>query len=203
MVPFRWNLFWRGAGRRLPAGLALVAYLVAVVGFPVPAFPHKDSGQPFPCQNHACGCRTAEECWRHCCCFTPEERWAWAREHHVEPPPYAEKPAALARHDGDEEPRGPSACCAHGRHADDGCCEHDHDSLPRSRAGWHWAFGVDTLRCQGLSTLWVSTGAALPPEAPLVWGPWPVPAGWLCSPEYHPVTVSDTPPAPPPRQPRA
>jgi hypothetical protein len=195
MYPFRWNLFWRGLRRRLTAGLALVAYLVAVVGFPVPAFSRKDSGQAFPCQNHLCGCQSAEQCWRHCCCYTAEERWEWARAHHVQPPPYAEKPAALVEDDGDD---GPHSCCAH-RHADKGCCEHDHDSPPPSRGGWHWAFGMDTLRCQGLGTLWVSTGAALAPEAPLVWGPWPAPVGWLCCLDDHPATVSDTPSPPPPR----
>ena len=30
---------------------------------PVPAAVHKDASQPFPCQNHPCGCRTAEQCW--------------------------------------------------------------------------------------------------------------------------------------------
>ena len=35
-------------------------------------------GGPFPCQGHRCGCVSAEQCWGHCCCFTPEQRLAWA-----------------------------------------------------------------------------------------------------------------------------
>src|SRR5262249_28876986 len=71
----------------------LVAYLLATLGLPLPAAARKPDDQPFPCQDHPCGCRTAEQCWTACCCFTPEQRWAWAREHHINPPAYAEKPA--------------------------------------------------------------------------------------------------------------
>ena len=79
--------------RRLIAVGAILAYLAAAIGLPLPpAVVIKDGGKPFPCQGHACGCQTAEECWRHCCCHTPEERWAWAEEHNVIPPEYAEKP---------------------------------------------------------------------------------------------------------------
>jgi hypothetical protein len=74
--------------------VALAGYLIAVTGFPVPAAAAKRAGIPFPCQNNPCGCQTAEQCWSGCTCLTPEQRWAWAREHNVEPPPYAERPAA-------------------------------------------------------------------------------------------------------------
>ena len=83
---------FRRALRRFGAAGVCVAYLIAALGIPLPASVHKDASQPFPCQDHPCGCQTAEQCWRNCCCFTPEERWAWARAHHVEPPAYAEKP---------------------------------------------------------------------------------------------------------------
>jgi hypothetical protein len=75
------------------AGVALVAYLIAAVGFPIPAAPLKTGGVAYPCQNHPCGCQSAEQCWRSCCCFTVEERWAWARANNVEPPAYAARPA--------------------------------------------------------------------------------------------------------------
>jgi hypothetical protein len=55
------------------AGLALLAYLVGALGFPVPAATQKPSAIAFPCQNHACGCMTAEQCWQHCCCFNHED----------------------------------------------------------------------------------------------------------------------------------
>jgi len=93
----RWtrrNQWWRPLARRLTAGLALTSYLVAVIGFPLPAAAAKDHSRRYPCENHACGCQTAEECWRHCCCFSPEAKLAWARANRVEPPAYAERAAA-------------------------------------------------------------------------------------------------------------
>jgi hypothetical protein len=88
------NTFWRPLPRRLSAGAALLSYLAATLGLPLPALSRKkEKNQPFPCQNNPCGCQTAEQCWQHCCCYTPEEHWAWARANHVTPPPYAVKPA--------------------------------------------------------------------------------------------------------------
>src|SRR5205814_10554872 len=81
--------------RRLAAAAALLAYAATAFGVPLPAATaRKNAGTPFPCQDHPCGCQTAEQCWSGCCCFTPEERWAWADAHHVTPPAYAQRPAA-------------------------------------------------------------------------------------------------------------
>jgi hypothetical protein len=120
MFSLRWSPCWRAWPRRLCAAVTLLAYLAAALGVPLPAAaPPKDRGEPFPCQDHPCGCRTAEQCWRGCCCFTPAQRWAWAREHNVTPPPYAEKPAAKSwrstrrryRAAGKAEPKATCSCC--------------------------------------------------------------------------------------------
>src|SRR5437764_8818198 len=113
MPPRRRHTLWHRLGRRLCAGVVLVAYLLTAGGVPLPLPPEKDLSQPFPCQDHACGCRSAEECWRHCCCYTPEEKLAWARAHGIEPPAYAERPAAeraepVCRHCAEHV----DACCA-------------------------------------------------------------------------------------------
>jgi hypothetical protein len=110
---------WRSLPRRLCAGLTLLAYLATVLGLPLPAPARPKSDEPFPCQDHPCGCRTAEQCWRSCCCFTPEQRLAWAKAHNVTPPPYAEKPAAKGwrtvrlrdREQGKNEPAARCSCC--------------------------------------------------------------------------------------------
>ena len=47
------------------------------------------SGEMFPCMDCPCGCNSAEQCWRSCCCHTLAERMDWAREHGVRPPEYA------------------------------------------------------------------------------------------------------------------
>ena len=56
------------------------------IGIVVEAF---QAGGAFPCQGCGCGCRTAEQCWTTCCCYTPEQRQAWARNNGVKPPSYA------------------------------------------------------------------------------------------------------------------
>src|SRR5271168_1694053 len=112
---------WR---HRSGVAVALIAYIFAAFGFPLPAASvvRKDHSQPFPCQGHVCGCQSAEECWSSCCCYTPEERWAWADAHGVEPPAYAEKPAhhgdpAVAVCDADDGDLDDHASC---------CAEHSH-----------------------------------------------------------------------------
>src|SRR5579862_211934 len=80
--------------RTVVVGLALIAYLAGAVGVPVPASVYKPSAQPFPCQHHACGCMTAQQCWKQCCCFGAQEKLAWAETHQVQPPPEAQDPGA-------------------------------------------------------------------------------------------------------------
>src|SRR5437763_13121407 len=112
---------WGPLRRRLWAGVTLVAYLLAALGVPLPASTRKETDLPFPCQDHPCGCQTAEQCWSASCCFTPEERWAWAAAHDVTPPAYAERPAGgwrqtpLREQDSGEGPRGNRRCCQ-GKH---------------------------------------------------------------------------------------
>src|SRR4051812_32903920 len=64
--------------RSLVTSCALLGYLTAALGVPLPQVTTKAGGAPFPCQHHACGCSSAEECWRGCCCFTAAQRLAWA-----------------------------------------------------------------------------------------------------------------------------
>jgi hypothetical protein len=48
--------------RKLVAALALVSYVVATFGLPLPAIARKDDGSAFPCQDLPCGCLSAEQC---------------------------------------------------------------------------------------------------------------------------------------------
>lgn len=50
--------------------------------------PEKDQSQPFPCQNRPCGCRSAEQCWKKCCCFNNSQKIAWAKSNKVKVPDY-------------------------------------------------------------------------------------------------------------------
>lgn len=69
--------------------LTLISHMVVAFGFPLPSLRHKKpaDGVPFPCQSRPCGCLSAEQCWKgDCCCFTLEEKLAWAEANGVEPP---------------------------------------------------------------------------------------------------------------------
>ena len=62
--------------------------------FPLPIAPlpqdlqEKDSSEPFPCQNRLCGCRSAEQCWKKCCCFNNGQKVAWAKANKVKVPDF-------------------------------------------------------------------------------------------------------------------
>ena len=87
---------WRSAlGRKVTTFLVLLCFCTATIPIPIATFDllDKDSSQPFPCQKCPCGCKTAEQCWTNCCCFTPAERFAWAEKNGVTPPSYAQRPA--------------------------------------------------------------------------------------------------------------
>jgi hypothetical protein len=174
------SFFRSKAKRRATALIALVAYLVTATGVPLPVHAAKGDGQPFPCQHHACGCATAEQCWRQCCCFTPQEKLAWARKNGVIPPAHLVlEVAALAPddHDNDNPPRG--RCCARrdesprehsmcdeDHHDHDGCtsCEHSEQSTSSGLI-----IGIAAMKCRGLSTLWCATGAVIPPPESITW----------------------------------
>jgi hypothetical protein len=170
----------RSFRRRLCAGCTLFAYLVTALNLPLPAAAvRKDASQPFPCQNHPCGCQTAEECWRHCCCFSAEERWAWARAHNVEPPSYAEKPATTSWRSKRKRDQG-KPCCSD--RSGQRCCQTvpadkpPRESSPKQGSGktrnaTPWVLGLMALACKGSSTLWVTTGSVVPPSLPLTWTP--------------------------------
>lgn len=111
------------------------------VPLPVPPPTDKDLSEPFPCQHRPCGCQSAEQCWKSCCCYTNQQKVAWARAHQVAIPDYvvaaASKEAqqaaqqvtvaATARPGNSAAPQRPDAvrgCCAqHGTCAAHGHCE--------------------------------------------------------------------------------
>jgi hypothetical protein len=222
----RRNEFWKLLARRLCAVAALLCYLATSIGVPLPSVPGKDHSRPFPCQDHPCGCRTAEQCWRHCCCFTPEEKWLWAQAHHVEPPSYAEVspprgwqvPRLRDVADGGacrmcSSPTGKQAAAAVSAAAQKNCCaaqspvlccdhtqsRHCEGDRPQTKVGLRWVHGMSILRCQGFSTLWVSAGAVLAPPPGPTWNVPATPSSILFYRDASAVTVPDAPLPRPPR----
>jgi hypothetical protein len=212
------KLTWRYLGRRIMSGVVLVAYVAVAIGVPVPAYAIKDPGYSFPCQFHTCGCRTAEQCWRRCCCFSPEERFAWARAHHVEPPAYAEQPSSLGwntirqRDLACAHSEGPCAC---GKNHEDKqvpaaksartCCSAHAKSEPCTRtnspapAGTRLVLVMGMLHCQGLASLMILGGLVLPPPPPTTWAPAWCLDGMLTYPDVSAPDLVLAPLDPPPR----
>jgi hypothetical protein len=152
-------------------------------GLPLPSLDRPaPTSERFPCEHCSCGCRTAEQCWRHCCCFTQREKVLWARRNGVPIPPYvlaaAERERAAA-----EKPR-----CPH-------CAQRTRPPVEESRG-----IGLlDALRCQGLIQLWetLPPGGSRPPHVsrPTLLSP----GGPLrLSPPVAYCRLPETPPTPPP-----
>lgn len=173
-------------GRRIAAALSLFAYLVAALGVPLPVVAARPGGVPFPCQNHACGCHSAEECWRHCCCYTVEEHWAWARAHGIEPPAYAARPVAEA----------PAKCCKH-------CCAASTEPAKHAPASDRGRSVVIGFCCHGPDALGTAGIVALVPPAPLSGRPALPAASRLCTASVTARSDAEPPTPPPPRFVRA
>jgi hypothetical protein len=203
--------FWRLLRYRLCVGVVGLAYLLVALEIPLPVFVPKDAGQPFPCQDHPCGCQTAEQCWRGCCCFSVEERWAWARAHHVEPPAYAEKPKepeaahgwnTVKRRDLKRGIAASKSCCRE-KTERASCCRSAPErstkeaSKPNSRV--RWMTTMNAWRCQGYSTVWVSAGAVLPVPPFAIRPADPIPSTSLSFSSAHADRMPSIPPDPPPR----
>ena len=88
-------------------------YLLIAAGVPLPLTTKLTSlVVRYPCENSACGCKSADQCWRSCCCHTLEEKLAWAAEHQVQVPDYVAQ----------QQPRG-GRCCSIVVATKSGCCE--------------------------------------------------------------------------------
>ena len=209
MLAFTRFRFRRDLRYRLGVLSVCCAYMLAALEIPLPVFVHKNIGQPFPCQDHPCGCQTAEQCWSHCCCFTPEERRAWARAHKVQPPTYAEKPAEKPTSKGwntvklrDRDATATKSCCsAKKEHAS--CCRTVAKSpeKPSSPSKGHirCTTTMNAWRCQGYSTLWVSIGSVLPVPPRAAWVPDGTPPVYVPLSSIRADKSSSTPLDPPPR----
>ena len=100
------------AFRRLMSLLALLCLASILLPLPIAPVaqidPGKDTSQPFPCQNRPCGCRSAEQCWKKCCCFTNSQKVAWAKANSVDLPDYV---LAAAKKESTVEKK-PCALCS-------------------------------------------------------------------------------------------
>jgi hypothetical protein len=80
--------FWFRMPHKICAGAALLCYLIAAVGLPLPELPAEDSIPPSPCQDHPCCCQTARNGTSCCCCSGQSGRTEHASTEAK--PPYAD-----------------------------------------------------------------------------------------------------------------
>jgi len=72
-----------------------LGFCLSFVPLPVDQLTVKDLSEPFPCQHRACGCRSAQQCWKTCCCFTNAQKIAWSKTHHIKLPSFVVVAAQL------------------------------------------------------------------------------------------------------------
>jgi hypothetical protein len=194
--------------RKTVSTVTLAMYSALVFGLPVPAAPRKASDQPFPCQDNPCGCASAEQCWRSCCCTTAEQRFAWAAEHGVTPPDYAERPLIERT-----ETSPKHQCCSTHDESKQTCESEDGDDAPEpfaqasSRNSAHaskpksvkFVLGIAALKCQGLASLGATAGLAPPPALWFCWRQYSDAQYWVVVPFMKAVSLARLPATPPPR----
>jgi len=184
----------------------LVALGVCASFIPVPigikSAGNKHHSTPFPCQNHPCGCNSAEQCWKKCCCFNHAEKLAWAKRHGVTPPSFVmalAQPAAAEQHPSSSCSNAPSKrpCCEAANSSSDDA----HPARPQPHGGSGYVLAVFIQKCQGHSFYWHSLPWALPVGSEMISCFWLLPTAW-----HRPVSAIGSsrtlePPEPPPRIP--
>lgn len=210
--------FWRRHARGAVALVVLFVVCVRIVPIPLAPTtgPEKDRSAPFPCQSRPCGCRSAEQCWKKCCCFTNAQKLAWAEANSVQLPEYV---VAAAKKEQPSRTCETGGCCHNPTNsivADDktqpmatatpklSCCAKPSQlPKPASKALAEKRSDVVIIalaeECQGHSSLWNSLPWSVLPD-PMI------PPAFLAndSEQFLPISevavqLHDRPPVPPPR----
>jgi hypothetical protein len=152
--------------RRPFVWLLIAQQLVAGAGISLPCpVAAADSAERFPCEHCGCGCQSAERCWTHCCCFTAQQKVAWARQNGVAVPEFV---VAAAKQEA-AAPRKPTCAHCHRRDTPQAAgSPHDvrtrnHDKQGkdenRSSGGVSW---LSALRCHGSTPQWQAVRESWP-----------------------------------------
>lgn len=120
----------------------IVSYGFANVGYPVwePVVGKGDVA--FPCQFSACGCRTAEQCRKACCCHTKQQKIAWAVDRGIDP-------VRVAVLTAEEKASAKPSCCSQGA----------------GKRQLRFVLAVEARKCTGAGVEWIQAGfVAVPPH---------------------------------------
>lgn len=213
----RFRLLRDANGKPLQKGLAIVllsGLFFGISGIPVVSPPRKDHSRPYPCQDHPCGCASADECWRHCCCMTNKQKVAWAQQHGVTPPDFvvaaaakeeAEQPAQASNHDegckraDDAQSEEPACCRARHRHHDVAAAEEASGKQGKSESRVRLALNDLARQCRGLSQIIMLFAGALPCVVSAPWRPAEPVVGSVIEAAPLGVSADLSPPIPPPK----
>lgn len=210
----------RNYGRRLIGLAILLSVCASAIPLPMSLIssPHKDRTTLFPCHDRPCGCGSATDCWKQCCCFTNAEKVAWARTNGVTPPKHViEAAEAESARSVGLAANGSCRRCAESQSCEgiDDCCESDGDpeSCPsprcerrrpivrnRSTSGSSPRFVISTelMKCRGAGLFWNSLPWAVVP-VPDVPAFSAGPPSWDRPHSQFAAWLSAEPPEPPPR----
>ncbi len=110
MLSFSWQTWTRLSLRQITSILLIAGFVAALLPIPlISTSPNlgKDLSRPFPCQNRPCGCRSAAQCKKKCCCFSDEQKFAWAIRNGVDP---SEVVASTSKRSANSV-SAPKVCC--------------------------------------------------------------------------------------------
>ncbi|QDT99381.1 hypothetical protein [Gimesia aquarii] len=165
--------------RRLVSLLVLFALCASFVPLPTNSKSplKKDLSTPYPCQNRPCGCRSAEQCWKSCCCFSNREKVAWSKANRVTPPTYV---IAAAKQEATESVCQTEGCCTKQKKSSqqeivvsssENCCTSSDEpekttsfEVSAEENETFFVIGVFAQKCQGQGPFWNSLPWAILPE---------------------------------------
>jgi hypothetical protein len=187
--------------RRLLVCSLIAQQMLLGAGIPLPFSAAAPSpGESYPCQGCGCGCRSAEQCWKNCCCFSNRQKVAWARQHGVAVPAFVVAAAGRettasrrpeCRHC--DEPSSPRSETAPATPQVPG----DQEPTERGQSGLCW---LRALGCQGQSMFWQAAVPARPANPQRRPGVVLPPAGRVePQPLLRYLFLSPAPPTPPPK----
>lgn len=204
--------------RRSVALAVLLAILMSVVPIPTGSgrSNSKDRSASFPCQNRPCGCRTAEQCWKRCCCFTNSQKLAWASANSVHAPAFVVAAAKQERHVTFEKKK---SCCHLSGDANaivkncqtDGlepakreCCQKAPDRQSEPVQSFpipinNFVVGVFAEKCHGHNSIWNSLPWSILPECASTLSTVPLDLDPLLPVSDFAISLTERPPVPPPR----
>jgi hypothetical protein len=155
------------AGHRCTSAILLLAYVVTAAGVPI-SFGRRSaqSGEVYPCMAGGCGCKSADQCWRSCCCHSLAERLAWARARGIDPPAFALAQArAMGLHlasigKPSSADNRTQSCCTRHKQSSRACasaarCEKDSAGGASHLIAWR------ALACRGQSLHWLAAVPSL------------------------------------------